>query len=98
TPPLLDRVELGAQLFDLLRARAVRFLDRRGVEALTLRARDLVARRILKTLQAFELGNDPPARVLERRDVLERLVAIDAPIAQACAHGLGMIANKGGVE
>ena len=54
---VLDRVELDAELLDLLRARAVRFLNRRRVLALPLRARDLVARRVLLALQPFELGN-----------------------------------------
>ena len=60
---MLDGVELDAELLDLLRARAVRLLDRRRVVTLTLGARDLVARRVLLPLQSLELRDDPtPAR------------------------------------
>ena len=79
---MLDRVELDAELLDLLRARAVGFLDRRRVLALPLGARDLVARRVLLPLQPFDLGNQPAARGLERGDLLERLVGIEPAVAQ----------------
>ena len=46
-------VELDAELLDLLRARAVRLLNRRRVVALPLGARDLVARRVLLRASAL---------------------------------------------
>src|SRR5581483_2658914 len=48
---MFRRIELDAELFDLRRARPVRFLNVRGVEPLTLRTRDFVARRVLLALQ-----------------------------------------------
>ena len=59
---MLDRVELDAELLDLLRARAVRLLDRRRVVTLPLGARDFVAGRVLLPLQRLELRDDPTAR------------------------------------
>jgi UTP--glucose-1-phosphate uridylyltransferase len=97
-PLQLDGVELNAQLFDLLRARTVGFLHRRRVEPPALRARDLVARSVLQPFQAFELRDDPAARGFERGDLFERLVGIDAAIAQPCTDNVDVIANERGVE
>ena len=49
-------------------------------------------------LQPLELGNQPPARGLERRDLLERLVGIEAAVAQAGADLLDVIADEGRIE
>ena len=92
---MFDRIELEAELLDLLRARPVRFLDRRRVVPLPLRLRDLVARRVLLALQTFELGDEPAPRRFERRDVLERLVGIEAAVAQAGADLFDVIADVG---
>ena len=95
---VFDRVELDAELLDLLGAGAVRLLDRRRVLTLALRAGDLVARRVLLALQPFELGNDAAARRFERGDLFERLVGVEAAAAQAGAHRLEVIANVRRVE
>ncbi len=95
---LLDGVELDAQLFDLLRAHAIGFLHRRRVEPLALGARDLVARRVLQPLQAFELWDDAAPRRFERRDLFERPVRIDAAVAQTCTDKVDVIANVRGIE
>ena len=95
---MLDRVELDAELLDLLCAAAVRFLNRRRVVPLPLGARDLVARRVLLPLQSLELGNDAAPRRLERGDVLEHLVGIEPAVAQAVADLLDVIANVGRIE
>jgi len=79
---MLDRVELEAFLLDLLGPRPIGFLYRRRVLPHALGTRDLVARRVLLTLQPFELGDDPPPRGLERCDLFERLVGIEAAVAQ----------------
>ena len=68
---MLDLIELDAELADLLRPLTVGLEDGARVFALPLRARDFVAGRILLALQTFELGNQPPAAVLERRQLLE---------------------------
>jgi len=95
---MLDRVELESELFDLLRPRAIRFLDRRGIVTLALRSGDLVARRVLRALQPFDLRNQPPPRRFERRDVFDRLVGIEPAIAEAGADLFDVIANVLGVE
>ena len=86
------------ELLDLLRAAAVRLLDRRRVVPLPLGARDLVARRVLLALQSLELGNEAAPRRLERGDLLEHLVGIEPAVAQARADLLDVIANVGGIE
>ena len=77
---VLDRVELHRQLLDLGRPAAIGFLDVAGVLALTLGARHLVARGVLQTLQAFDFRDQPPPRGLERGDVFERLVDVEAAV------------------
>jgi UTP--glucose-1-phosphate uridylyltransferase len=95
---LLDRIQLHAELFDLLPARAIGLLHGRGVESLTLRTRDLVARRVLLALQSFELGDDAAPRVFERGNLLERLVGIEPAAAEAGANDVDVISNKCGIE
>ena len=96
--PVLDAVQLDAELTDLRAAGLIRFLKRHGVLALPLRARDLIARGVLLALQALEFGDDPPPRRFQRRDLLERLVGIEAPVAQSDTDVLDVIANVGGVK
>ncbi len=97
-PLVLDRVELHAELLDLLGARAVRLLDVRGVVPLPLGARHLVARRVLLALQPLELGDQPAPRGFERGDLLERAVGIEAAVAQAGADLFDVIADVNRVE
>ncbi len=95
---ILDRGELVVEHLDLLRAFAVGVAHRGRVEPLARRTRDLVARRVLLTLEAFDLGNDPAPRRLERREVLERPVRIDPTIAQTCTDEFGVFAHEDRVE
>src|SRR4029079_853636 len=85
-PLMLDRVELEAFLLDLLCPRTIGFLYRRRVLAHALGARDLVARRVLRALERFELRDQPSARRFQRRDLLERLVRIEPAIAEALTN------------
>ena len=73
---VFHRVELNPQLFDLLGPYPVGILHRRGVLSHTAGACDLVSRRILLPFQPLELGDDAPARRLERGDLLEGFVRI----------------------
>src|SRR5436305_1204945 len=95
---MLDRIELKAELLDLLRARAIRFLHGPRVVTLTFRTGNLVARRVLLPLQPLEFGNEAAARRLERGDLLERLVGIEPARPQALTHFFDVIANVRRVE
>ena len=68
---------------NLLRPLPVGLEDAAGVLALPLRARDLVARRVLLALQPFELGNQPAPPVLERRQLLELAVDVHPAVLAA---------------
>src|SRR5205085_1589079 len=94
----LDRIELESHLLDLLRALAVRGLHGRGVETLTLGARDLVAGCVLLALQSLELGNEPAPRRLQRGDLFERLVRIDAARAEPLTDFFDVIAYVRRIE
>ena len=79
---LLDLIDLDLELADLLRARFVRRENVRGVLALALRARHFVARRVLIALEPFELGDQSAPARLERRQLLELGVRLQAAIAR----------------
>ncbi len=96
--PVLDTVQLDAELADLRSARFVRFLKRRSVLALPLCPRDLVARRVLLALQSLKLGDNPPPCGFERRDLLEGLIGIEPAVAESATDVLDVIANVGWVE
>src|SRR5204863_9430974 len=95
---MFDGGQLNIEPFDVRVARAARFLNRGGVLALTLRLRDRVARGILLTLQFFNFFNGAAAQTVERRDLLERLVGINAAISQARPHQFNVLAHKPWVE
>ena len=97
-PLILRRVELNAELLDLLGARAVRLLDLRRVASQPLGPRDLVARRVLLPLQPLELGDQPPAGGFERGDLFERLVRVEAAAAQERPNRLDVVADIAGIE
>ena len=69
--PLLDRVELDAQLLDLLRSLTIGFLDLAAVQPLPLRARDFVAGGVLFPLEPFELRQDPSPPRLQCGELFE---------------------------
>ena len=94
----LDVVELNLELPDLLVARLVGGKDPRGVETLALGARDLVAGRVLLPLQSLELGNEALAARLERRELLQLGVRVQAAVAEARPRVFEMIPHVGGVE
>ena len=90
---LLDLIQLDAQLSNLLRPLPVRLEDAARVLALPLRARDLVAGRVLLALQPFELGNQPAPPVLERRELLELAVDVHAAVLQPAFHFVLVVAH-----
>ncbi len=70
------------KLSNLLRPLTIGLEDVARVLALPLRARNLVARRILIALQPLELGNQPAPPVLERRKLFELGIGVHAAILQ----------------
>ena len=80
---MLDLIELDLELPNLLTARLAGGKKRRRVLALPLGARDLVAGGVLLPLEAFDLGNQTPAARLERRQLLEIRVGLEAAVANA---------------
>jgi hypothetical protein len=97
-PLIFDRVELNPLLLDFLRAGATGFLHRRGVLAHALGARDLVARRILQPLQPLTLRDEPAAGRLERGNLFEGFVGVEAAVGEAPANVFNVIANKRRIE
>jgi hypothetical protein len=87
-PPLLARLELDAQLFDLLSSGAVGFLDLRRILALPLRARDFVSGGVLLTLQALNLRQEPAPLRFEHRQFLEFAGEVGPARLQPLANGL----------
>ena len=86
------------ELLDLLRALPVGLLDLRRIQPLSLRARHLVARRVLLALQALELRQQSPASRLEGCQVFQLGGQVNATVLQSCANGLEIVPEKGGIE
>ena len=78
---------------NLLRPLTIGLEDAARVLALPLRARNLVARRILIALQPLELGNQPPPPVLERRELFELCVDVPAAVLQPASDFFPVIAH-----
>ena len=95
---VLGLIELDLELADVLPARLVRGKERRGVLPLPLGARDFVAGGVLLPLEALDLRDQPPAARLERRQLLEIRVGIEAAVLQAGADLVEVIAHESGVE
>ena len=95
---MLYLVELDAELSNLLRARTIGLEDGAGIFALTFRTRDFVARRVLVTLQTFELGYQPAATVLQNRERFELAVGVHAAALQPALHVFLVISNKSRIK
>jgi len=95
---VFDRVELDAQLLDLLGSSAAGLLDRGRVETLTACPGNFVAGCVLLSLQTLDFGYESAAGGLEGRDLLERLVRVETAAAQAGAHLLDVVANVRGIK
>ncbi len=95
---VLDGVELDAELLDLLIALPARLLDVGRVLPLALRLGDLVARRVLLAFEALVLTDEPLPQALERRDVFERLVGIEAAVSQPFTDLLDVVTNVCGIQ
>ena len=79
---MLGLIELNLELADLLPAGLARRKERRRILPLPLRPRDFVARRVLLPLEALDLGNQASPPRLERRQLLEIRVGIEAAIPE----------------
>jgi hypothetical protein len=90
----LDRIELDVQLLDLLGALLVRLEDVGRVLALPLRARDLVAGRVLLALQALHLRNEATPMGLERCQLLELRARVQPSRQQALPDVVEPFANE----
>ena len=97
-PALLDQIELDTFLLDLLRALAARLLDLCRVEPLALGARDLVARRVLLALEAFDLRQQAPAPRLERGQLLELASEVHAPAGERGSDRVEVLSEVGGID
>src|SRR5262245_1147798 len=95
---MFDGTQLCFEHLDLLGAQLVGLAHRRRVDPLTRGARALVAGRVLLTLQPFDLGNDPPPRRFERRELFQGSVGIEAAISQSFADEFRMFTHKNRVE
>ena len=95
---VLDLIELDLELPDLLRARLVRGEDVARVLALTLRACDLVAGRVLLPLQPFDFRDQAPPPRFERRELLEVGVRLQPAVLQRRADVVEVFADVGSIE
>src|SRR4051812_22654013 len=97
-PALLDALELGGPLLDLLRARAVGLLEGGRVEALFLRACHFLGRLVLLALQAFDLRQQVPALRFERSQFFEFRAEINAAVLQSGTENIKVVANERRIE
>ena len=97
-PALLDGIEFDTELLDLLRAQAAGVLNLRRVEALALRTRDFVGRRVLFSLEALEFLQQATTTRLECRELFEFRRQVDAACAQSRAHGVEVVTEQCRIE
>ena len=93
------RLELGVQLLDPLRplARlAANTLD--GVLPESLEARDLLAGGVLLALQGLDLDDPGPAPLVERHQLGEQGVGLQAAVLQPGTNLVEVFANEGGIQ
>jgi hypothetical protein len=95
---MLDGIELDAELLDLRRPLAVSLLDLRDVLPLALRARHFVAGGILVAFQPFDLGENPSAAGLERRQFFELSFEVEAAPCKAGADRVEVVAEQSRIE
>ena len=96
--PLLDRLELDAELLDPLRARTARLLNRSRVEPLTLCARHLITGGVLLTLQPLEFRQQAAPLGFEGRQIGELGAEIDAAIEEGRPDGLEIVPEECWIE
>ena len=94
----LDVVQLNLELTDLLIARLVGGKNPGRIETLALGTRNLVAGRVLLPFQSFELGDETFAARLERGQLLQVGIRVEAAVAQAGASLFEVIPHVRGVE
>jgi hypothetical protein len=95
---LFDVIHLDLELTDLLRARLVGGKNGGRVQALALGARNFVTRRVLLALEPFEFRDQPAPVRLQRRELLELGVRLQAAVSQAGADIFHVFANIRRIE
>src|SRR5580658_7588375 len=95
---MLDGVQLDVELPDLLRAGPVGGLNRRGLEALPFRFRDLVARGVLQALEPLDLLDQAPSRRVERGNLVEGPVGIHPAPAKTTPDFVDVIPHRHWIE
>jgi UTP--glucose-1-phosphate uridylyltransferase len=90
---MLHLIQLNAELTYLLRPLAIRLEDGARVFSLPLGSCHFVPGRVLLTLETFELGNQPPAPILQRRKLLQLAVHAEAASFQAALYLFLMFAH-----
>ena len=95
---LLDRLDFRLQFLDPLAAFAVGREHRARVAPFLLGPRDLLPRPVLLLLEALGLRDDGAAARLDRGELLEIAVGVEAPIAQAGSNQFGIVADEVGIE
>jgi hypothetical protein len=91
---VLDRIDLDAELPDLLRAGTVGVLNRARIEALPLGFRNFVAGRILQALQPLELRNQATPRGFERGNLGEGVIGIHSAPAETAPDVVDVIPHE----
>src|SRR5262249_45771746 len=85
---LFDRFLLDAELLDLRCALAIRLLNGRGVQPLTLGACHFVGRGVLLAFKSLEFGQETAPPRFERRKLLELGAEVDAASREAGTNGV----------
>ena len=95
---LFDGVELDLELLDLLCAQLVRLEDRPRVQALPLRARNLVAGRVLLALEPFDLRNDARRCDSSVASCSSSVVRSSTARRDALSDEVGVLSDEGWIE
>src|SRR5688572_30146456 len=95
---MLHGVELDSELLDLGGAIPVGLLNPRGIDALPLRARHLVAGRVLLAFESLDFGQQPAPARFKGRELLELGGQIEATFLETGADRVEVISKQGGIE
>ena len=91
---LLNLIELDAQLANLLRALTIRVENAAGILPLSLCPGHFIACSVLLALQPFELGNQPPAAILQRRERFQLSIDVHAALLHPSTYLFLMLADE----
>ena len=93
-----DLFELRLVHLDLLCAQAVRFLDRSGVNALLLRAPNLLRSFVLLSFQPFDLRQQTATGRFEFGELVQLGAEVDTAVLERRAHAFEVVAKNHRVE